>query len=108
MSGQDAEIEAQSAWASEDRGFKRTAQLRGEGGADSDCAGDEYLGQRTVGAFGPGETLVGGILAQLIQDAEDRLGEAEECIAWYQREKQKQVRRLETYRDLVKLSEDEA
>jgi hypothetical protein len=107
MSGQDAKIEAQRARASENRGLKRTAQPGGEGGVDPNCSGDEYLGQRTVGAFGAGEALVGGILAQLIQDAEDRLGEAEECITWYQREKQKQVRRLATYRDLVKLSEEE-
>lgn len=64
-----------------------------------------------VGYYGE---LIGGILTQLIADAEDRLGKSEECVEWYQREAEEcrhrisQLRSLaESLPDLQELADDE-
>ena len=49
---------------------------------------------RNAGTTGEGGSIAGGILTRLIQDTQDRLNEARECIAWYEREEQKQIQRL--------------
>lgn len=45
--------------------------------------------------------VVGGILSQLVLDAENRLAETRECIEWYQREAQKCEARLNQLRALT-------
>lgn len=47
-------------------------------------------------------SVVGGIVGQLIKDTRDRLAEVDECVAWYQRERERVVTRLE---ELEKLAE---
>ncbi|MBE9157681.1 hypothetical protein IQ265_12715 [Nodosilinea sp. LEGE 06152] len=47
-------------------------------------------------------TVVGGIIARLIQDARERLGEMEECVTWYRREVAKAQKRLDELEDLAK------
>lgn len=51
--------------------------------------------------------LLGGILSQLVLDAEQRLGEVRECIEWYQREEEKQLARLNELRKLAQLTSSE-
>lgn len=48
----------------------------------------------------------GGILAQLIDDAEDQLEQANACIQWYEDERQKVLGRLENLRQLQSLQSD--
>lgn len=70
---------------------------------DGENAGDIHRGiHRTAWAWG---ALAGGILAQLIKDAETRLSEARECVEWYQQEEQKQLQRLEELRALESVGE---
>jgi hypothetical protein len=47
--------------------------------------------------------ISGGILIQLIQDAEDQLEQAEACIKWYEDEKRKIQQRLDNLRQLQDL-----
>lgn len=44
--------------------------------------------------------VFGGIVGQLIADAENRLAEMEECVGWYQREVEKSRQRLQELRAL--------
>jgi hypothetical protein len=52
------------------------------------AAGEDWT--RTVGSvallLGYQQSVVGGIVTQLISEVQDRLGKSEECIEWYQRE----------------------
>ncbi|MBL1177835.1 hypothetical protein [Pantanalinema sp. GBBB05] len=45
-------------------------------------------------------TLLGGIVSQLIRQAEDKLANAEECLEWYEREKQRATSDLQHLKDL--------
>ncbi|MBW4523481.1 MAG: hypothetical protein KME16_28070 [Scytolyngbya sp. HA4215-MV1] len=47
--------------------------------------------------------VTGGILAQLIEEVKDQLGDAEQCIEWYQREKERAEKKLETLEQLAEL-----
>ena len=51
--------------------------------------------------------VAGGIVSQLIAQAEDQLREAQECISWYQRSEEKIQRQLENLRQLQELAEQE-
>lgn len=51
--------------------------------------------------------LLGGIIAQLIDETEDQLGDAHQCIATYQRRIAKLEKRLENMRRLQQLQEDQ-
>jgi hypothetical protein len=44
--------------------------------------------------------ITGGIIAQLIADAEDRLGEMEECVVWYRKEVAKAQKRIAELKEL--------
>ncbi len=44
--------------------------------------------------------VTGGILAQLIEEVRNQLGKAEECIAWYEREKEEYQQKLQTLLEL--------
>lgn len=59
----------------------------------------------TQGVFG-GE-LLGGILTQLIEQAEDQLRETQECISWYQRAEEKARKQLENLKQLQQLADQE-
>ncbi len=50
--------------------------------------------------------LLGGIIAQLIQQTMDQLGDARECIAYYELECEKLEKRLETLQRLQQIQED--
>lgn len=55
-------------------------------------------------------SISGGIVAQLISDVQDRLGKAEECVAWYQREIvecQNQLERLQAIADSIIITSEE-
>jgi len=51
--------------------------------------------------------LLGGIVAQLIDEIEDQLGDAQECIATYQKRIAKLEKRLESMRRLQELQDDQ-
>ena len=57
-------------------------------------------------SFGFGFVL-GGILSQLVSDAEDRLAEMRECVNWYQREVEKCEERLTQLHALTAQLSDE-
>lgn len=80
-----------------------------EGGAGAVGGESEYLSGGIAGTSGEGTSqrpsLLGGILAQLIDDAEDRLGKAQECIGWYQREVEELQARLEKLKRLRQLED---
>lgn len=59
----------------------------------ADRQGTDYFG-----------TLAGGIIGQLIQQCEERLSEANECIDWYTREVDKIEKRLADLRQLENLA----
>ncbi len=49
--------------------------------------------------------LAGGIVSQLVKQAERRLGNAEACITWYENERQEALAELEELRNLSVLFE---
>ncbi len=51
--------------------------------------------------------LLGGIIDQLLESEEARLKEAEECVDWYKREKEKVSRRVENLKQLQILAKTE-
>ena len=101
----------------------QTSTARGieEGGQpvhDSDSrGGTEAIGggfwDLNVGTGGEDRTwddpslrgLLGGILAQLLKAEENRLSETEECIVWYQREREKAESRIQELKQLQKLAQ---
>ena len=85
------------------------------GSALGGCQGGLEGGGGCGGGFGervPGATraelltaddwgfVVGGIIAQLMRDAEIRLGEAKECIEWYQRAYDREVTRIKALEEM--------
>lgn len=56
----------------------------------------------------PGGLLFGGILTQLIEQAEDQLREAQECISWYERAEEKARKQLENLKQLQQLADQES
>lgn len=83
-----------------------TASEAGFGGVGSE-SGDIGLG--TVGAIGAKAVLVvkvtqaitGKILSRLVDRAEQRLNEAEECLVWYERQKRQASEELAELRTLI-------
>lgn len=53
-------------------------------------------------------SLGGGIIAQLILHLGDQLGEAVECVEWYQRSVEKYQRQLDNLKQLQRLAEKES
>jgi hypothetical protein len=113
MSEENAEIKARSTRTEENGGVSYTPVAgRKEGaGVYSGSSGDFSI--RTFGAPGSGShpnylaLLTGGIISQLIADAEDRLGKTRECIEWYEREEDEDLARLENLKKLQKLAEQQ-
>lgn len=60
-----------------------------------------------IGALGAktNSLIAGGILEQLIQDAEDQLQASIECIEWYKRERDKNLKRLNKLKELRDLKQ---
>lgn len=50
---------------------------------------------------------VGGVIAQLIADSQERLGEAIECIDWYERVRDREVAKLARWQALAGLRSPE-
>lgn len=69
------------------------------------------ISQRAIGTNSQGTdhfgAITGGILGQLIADTEDRINEAAECLAWYQRELDKNQQRLANLRHLEELAKQQ-
>src|SRR5690348_5868560 len=85
-------------------GGKEANQRLNHGGGEGRIAGDSEvvrdLAQRVFGEAGQAGAasfpLIGGIIAQLIRQAEERLGNAEECIAYHEAERERAVREATT------------
>jgi len=96
----------------EGSGFSGSANQAGEGRPTGigRATGNASIGNR--GAAGPwgiaSNPVTGGIIAQLIAQVEDQLGEAVECVEWYQRSVEKYQRQLDNLKQLQKLAEQEA
>lgn len=65
----------------------------------------------TTGADSTGSTvgfaLLGGIIGQLIEQCEERLSEARECVDWYTREVDRVERRLNELKELEALAQQQ-
>lgn len=66
---------------------------------------NEYLEQLGLSSLPPTSeaSLSGGVLGLLIQDAEDRLAEVYECIAWYERVRDREAKHLAALKSLSPL-----
>lgn len=53
------------------------------------------------------KNTIGGILAQLLEDAEKQLAKSRECIVWYREEAKEYEQKIENLRKLVELQESE-
>ncbi|WP_416671606.1 hypothetical protein [Egbenema bharatensis] len=78
---------------------------RWEGGTGGTSPTDGNFGVGIAGAAGKeaDSAITGGILEQLIQDAEDQLQSSVECIEWYEREREKHQERLNNLKQLQAL-----
>lgn len=79
--------------------FGRDGRRDGNGGTLG--ANSQNRARRTITV-----RLLGGIIAQLIEETEDQLGDARECIAKYERTVQKLSRRLENLKRLQELQQE--
>lgn len=75
---------------------------RSESGTGSVGEQPGNFDSRTLGAVGT-EAIVGGMLSQMIEEVESQLQNDQECIEWYEREKEKHLRKLENLRQLREL-----
>lgn len=113
MNEEDAKSETRTVWTETDRGVSHSSVAGWEEGAGVHSEQHGDFGDRIVGTVGTGPhsnylvLLTGGIISQLIADAEDRLGQSEECIEWYVREKEENLKRLENLRKLQRLAEQQ-
>lgn len=63
------------------------------------------IGETRPRRYSDYDRLTGGIITQLIKDAEDQLGEARACIEWYGKKEQEQLERLENFRKLQEIEQ---
>lgn len=107
----NAERETREVRSTEDGATTGANDAGRKGGPRSTSGSSEHIGVRASGAVGPWGNLpnavAGGIISQLIADTRDRLAEAEECITWYTRERDKCLKRLENLEHLQQLAEGE-
>jgi len=81
-----------------------TSITSGEGGAKQAGGQPGLLGQRVAGKNREGEfvlLITGGIVTQLIRDAERQLGNARASVEWYQREEEEALQRVRELRQLL-------
>lgn len=113
MNQNNAKNEARTIRSEEVGGLAYSPDSRREAGAGLYSGSNGDFSSRISGTPGAGANpnflalLTGGIISQLIADAEDRLGQSQECIEWYEREKQENVKRLENLRKLQRLAEQQ-
>ncbi|EGK89272.1 hypothetical protein D0A34_23675 [Microcoleus vaginatus PCC 9802] len=50
---------------------------------------------------------IGGILAQLLDDAEKQLAKSRECIVWYREEAKEYEQKIENLRKLIELQQEQ-
>lgn len=112
MGVKDAKRTTQQIRRAESGADGAAAYTHGQGNVDEESPGSEHLhlGADRADCTGgtAGSCLAGGILTQLISQAEDQLREAEECISWYERAKEKARKQLENLKQLQQLAEQEA
>jgi hypothetical protein len=112
MPENNAEIQTQAAWGGENTRGVRSTDPAGETRARGFGEIARDLSQRIAGETRsrsiPGSTISisGGILTQLIQDAESQLEKTRATIEWYQSEEQEQLQRLESLQRLRELEQD--
>lgn len=84
------------------------------GTGESRCFGESTKPGEQVGVDNQDRTrrdsalrwgLAGGILDQLIKDAEDQLAKTEACIEWYEDEKKERLQRLDNLKRLREMAE---
>ena len=88
----------------EGRGNQYPNFPNGQGGSSEASGQYADFGERVSGVTGPWRDyialLTGGILGQLIQQAEGRLANAQACIEWYEEELKKAQAELDYFRQL--------
>ena len=108
---ENAEGNAWEVWRNEGGAYAVAPYSNGKSAVAPESSGAEHFGVRTdrTGRTGgiPRGGIAGGILEQLVAQAEDQLREAAECIEWYQRSLEKAQRQLENLRQLQALAEEE-
>lgn len=95
----NAESTSQSARATQNSTSRRSAHPRRKAGIGALGRKPGSFASRASRAIGT-EAVIGGILNQLIEDAEDQLDKTHEHVEWYQREAEQQLARLERLRQL--------
>jgi hypothetical protein len=92
---QEGKVTPREVSGQEDAG-QRQHYRGGEGRTEGNREVVRDLPQRVFGAAGTagvaGVTVFGGIIAQLIRQAEERLGNAEECIRYHEAERERAIR----------------
>lgn len=108
----NAESTTQGQGGAENRAPECTGQPHGQGQPDFSRRGNGDFAGGITGATRSGgiagDPVTGGIIAQLIAQVEDQLGEAVECVQWYERSVEKYQRQLENLKQLQQLAEQEA
>lgn len=89
----NAKSETQSARGAETGEATALSQQDCESRTGQPSEEHELLDQRASRAVGE-RVVAGGILARMIEDKRDRIREVDECLEWYQREKQKRLLEL--------------
>ncbi|WP_035992539.1 hypothetical protein [Leptolyngbya sp. KIOST-1] len=104
MAYDNAQSEALQVGGDENRSpTSTTHDPYGIGEVEGECSSAGAICGGLPGSDSPLESsVVGGIIARLIQDARERLGEMEECVIWYRREVAKAQKRLDELEDLAK------
>jgi hypothetical protein len=103
MNQDNAQSKAQSAWGVEEHGNQGQDQPNSKAGVAAVSNLNESICERIFRAIREGKAngITGGILARMISDKQDRIREAEECIEWYERERQKRSGELMELQQLV-------
>lgn len=104
-----AEGKTRTARRTKDREVVHADESHREGGTGEAGGGSGSFGSGTSGISRAGQTtdnpIVGGILSQLIDDAEKDVERTQECIEWYQRELEEKTQRLEDLKRLRELEQ---
>jgi hypothetical protein len=109
MSIDNAQSQAQPLWTKQNRSSICTPNATSEGGVGGVGGESGDIGFRATGAIGTQAVLVvqvtkaitGKILSRLVDRAEQRLNEAEECLVWYERQKQQATEELADLRSMI-------
>ena len=112
MGVEDAEREPRQVWGDQNQPTGLARHPHSQAETNPAGPGAEHLHLGADRAHCTGGTvrscLAGGILTQLVSQAEDQLREAEESILWYQRSAEKARKQLENLQQLQQLAEQES